>query len=63
LENPKFQNPNPKEIPIGKSQKSQRKAARRFLFFSSLVIRNLGFAWDLELGIWNFSLMHVGPAG
>jgi hypothetical protein len=53
--NPKPQvNPNP-----GKIRKSQRKAARGFLFFSRLVIWNLGFAWDLELGIWDFSLMCI----
>jgi hypothetical protein len=44
LQDPKFQNPNPKEFPRGQKQKIP-KAPRRF---SRFPIWKLGCAWDLE---------------
>jgi hypothetical protein len=57
-QNPKVQTPNPKEIPIGKS-KNPKETRRRFLFFPLWRFGSLDFPWDLELGIWDFSLMRV----
>jgi hypothetical protein len=48
LENPKFQNPNPKEIPMGQKSENPKSTAAFFPFLDLVFGFSLGFgAWDL----------------
>src|SRR5215203_366172 len=46
--NPKFQDPNPKEIPVFNNQKNSARITRW-----DFVVWFLEFAWDLGFGIWD----------
>jgi hypothetical protein len=47
-QNPKFQNPNPKQISTGQVPSEQSAI--------DLKVWSLRFAWALELGFWDFPL-------
>src|ERR687897_160194 len=59
--NPKLQAPNPKALPTPNAQiNSQSKAPTAGRWLGSWFgIWQLGVPWDLELGAWNLTLIHL----
>lgn len=53
LRNPKFQNPNPRETPTSKSQKSLSRPL-------PIDYPRLNIVWSLEIGIWHFRRQAAG---